>query len=369
MALRWRRSSPLQRRVVGPVFVAASALGITHISFHVARQIGASPQAVVDPSWIWALCVVAVCAAVLFGVLWRPRCYRARCFGSAWRSVRVTAARTSAPRSPRPCPIRPRVAVPRALDRDVARRGGRQHIVAATARTEPDGDAAVRRARQAQIVLIHDVALRDDPELLAGIGGIVLAGRRHEQLTADRAAASHELDESGRRVSEAADVERERIQRDLHDGAQQRLVALRIRLALAEERLGRDPIGGMADLRDLGTEVEVALDELRSIGRGAFPTPLVDRGLVAAVQSLAAQVPTARPCRRQGRPAATGRARERGLFLHAPSAPERHQARGRRDLRPRHAGTDRRRPSPRGRDDGAGFTPGSGQRPWAAQHA
>ena len=81
---------------------------------------------------------------------------------------------------------------------------------------------------------------------------------------------------------------------------------------------GEDPIGGMADLRDLGTEVEVALDELRSIGRGAFPTPLVDRGLVAAVQSLAAQRPHCPSVSTPGRPAATGRARERGLFLHAP---------------------------------------------------
>jgi hypothetical protein len=71
MALRWRRASPLQRRVVAPVFAAAVALGITHIAFHVARQVGAPPLTVIDLSWLWALCVVAVCAAVLFGVLWR----------------------------------------------------------------------------------------------------------------------------------------------------------------------------------------------------------------------------------------------------------------------------------------------------------
>ena len=83
----------------------------------------------------------------------------------------------------------------------------------------------------------------------------------------------------------------QRIQRDLHDGAQQRLVALRIRLGLAGDRLASDPVGGMRDLTELGIEVEAALEELRSLGRGAFPAPLVDHGLVAALQALAAQSP------------------------------------------------------------------------------
>jgi signal transduction histidine kinase len=141
------------------------------------------------------------------------------------------------------------------------------------------------------IVMIHDVALRDDPELLHGVAGMVIAGRRHQQLTADLAAAIDELDASGRRATEAADIERRRIERDLHDGAQQRLIALRIRLALAEERLRTDPVGGMDDLRTLGAEVEVALDELRSIARGSAPARLVDAGLVAALQALAQQSP------------------------------------------------------------------------------
>jgi signal transduction histidine kinase len=292
MALRWRGASPLQRRVVAPVFGAAVALGITHISFHVARQVGAPPQTVIDLSWIWALCVVAVCAAVLVGVLWRRSL-----LSSALLNLGV-ALRTSDRHADLRAALAETLSDPllELLYRD--RSTGAWRDSAGRSAIWPHPLPAHRTATlladgfdEAQIVLVHDVALREDPELLSGVGAIVLAGRRHEQLTADLVAANDELHESGRRVTEAADVERERIQRDLHDGAQQRLVALRIRLALAEERLGSDPIGGMEDLRELGTEVEIALDELRSLARGTFPAPLADHGLVAAVRALAAQSP------------------------------------------------------------------------------
>ena len=292
MALRWRRASPLQRRVVGPVFAAAIALGVTHISFHVARQIGAPPQTVVDLSWMWAICVVAVCAAVLFGVL-----YRRALLSSAMLRLGV-ALRASDRRADIREALAETLSDPtlELLYRDRSTDTWRDAAGKATpwpAPLDPHRTATLLSdgPDEEQTVLIHDAVLRDDPELLAAVGGIVLAGRRHERLTADLAAAHDELDASGRRVSEAADVERQRIQRDLHDGAQQRLVALRIRLALAEERLATDPVGGMRDLRELGTEVEIALDELRSLARGAFPAPLVDHGLVAAIQGLAGQSP------------------------------------------------------------------------------
>ena len=83
--------------------------------------------------------------------------------------------------------------------------------------------------------------LLDDRELLDGVSGMVLASWRHERLTAELGQAMTDLDESRRRIAEAADLERARIERDLHDGAQQRLIALRIRLGLAEELLEERP--------------------------------------------------------------------------------------------------------------------------------
>jgi signal transduction histidine kinase len=138
--------------------------------------------------------------------------------------------------------------------------------------------------------LVHDVALLDDSELLEGVGGMVLAGWRHERLTADLGRAVTDLEESRRRIAEAADLERVRIERDLHDGAQQRLVSLRIRLATAEERLRADPGAGVKVLQELGSEAEATLDELRALASGVYPPVLTDRGLADALQSMASQL-------------------------------------------------------------------------------
>jgi signal transduction histidine kinase len=141
------------------------------------------------------------------------------------------------------------------------------------------------------VEMIHDVALLDDQELLDGVSGIVLAGWRHERLAADLGRAMSDLDDSRRRIAEAADQERARIERDLHDGAQQRLVALRIRLGLTEERLKTDPSAGIHEVHELGFEAERTLEELRSLAHGVYPSLLTDRGLADALRSVAAQVP------------------------------------------------------------------------------
>ena len=86
----------------------------------------------------------------------------------------------------------------------------------------------------------------------------------------------------------AADGERRKIERAIHDGAQQRLVALLVRLRLAGERLEPTaPTAGM--LSDAATELEVAIDELRDLSRGTHPVVLTDLGLATAIRSAAAR--------------------------------------------------------------------------------
>jgi signal transduction histidine kinase len=88
--------------------------------------------------------------------------------------------------------------------------------------------------------------------------------------------------------------ERRRIEQDIHDGAQQRLVALRINLELAAEQTEGDDPARAKVLRALGTDVGTAIDEVRSLARGIYPGVLADRGLVAALRSAArrASLPT-----------------------------------------------------------------------------
>ena len=102
----------------------------------------------------------------------------------------------------------------------------------------------------------------------------------HDQLTASRA-----------RIVEASVAERRRLERNLHDGAQQRLVTLALHLRMAQECLREDPAAAEALLAGVGEDLKLALEELRELARGLHPAILTDRGLVPALQSLANRAP------------------------------------------------------------------------------
>ena len=93
------------------------------------------------------------------------------------------------------------------------------------------------------------------------------------------------------RIVEASVAERQRLERNLHDGAQQRLVTLAVQLRIAQECLRDDPAAAEAMLDDVGEELKLALEELRELARGLHPAILTDRGLEPALRSLANRAP------------------------------------------------------------------------------
>jgi signal transduction histidine kinase len=99
------------------------------------------------------------------------------------------------------------------------------------------------------------------------------------------------LEESRARVVDSADAERRRIERDLHDGAQQRLVALAMNLGRAKSRYDEDPEAARNMLDEAHSEAKQALVELRNLARGIHPAVLTDRGLDAALSGLAGRSP------------------------------------------------------------------------------
>jgi PAS domain S-box-containing protein len=107
--------------------------------------------------------------------------------------------------------------------------------------------------------------------------------RRHEV----EKARIEELRASQARIIEAADAARRRIERDLHDGAQQRLVALSLEVRLARSRAERDPSTAAPFLEHLGKELAEASAELRELAHGIHPAVLTERGLAAAIEALA----------------------------------------------------------------------------------
>ena len=115
--------------------------------------------------------------------------------------------------------------------------------------------------------------------------------RQNERLATDLETSLAELQLSRARILASADMERRRIERDLHDGAQQRLVALRVRLGLAQDLLRDDPVRHVELLGELGADVDAALEEVRLLAKGVYPAVLADRGLVEALRAAARNSP------------------------------------------------------------------------------
>jgi PAS domain S-box-containing protein len=111
------------------------------------------------------------------------------------------------------------------------------------------------------------------------------------RLNAELHARLDDLAASRARIVTAGDVERRRLERNLHDGAQQRLVALSLALRLALAKIDSDPAAAQAVLAEAGDELALALEELRELARGLHPAVLTDRGLPAAVETLAGRAP------------------------------------------------------------------------------
>jgi signal transduction histidine kinase len=110
-------------------------------------------------------------------------------------------------------------------------------------------------------------------------------------LALESVEAHDRLAASRTRIVEAGISERRRLERNLHDGAQQRLVSLSLQLRLAEQAVEKDPAGATAMLAAAGDELNRALEELRELARGLHPAILTDRGLQAAFESLATRAP------------------------------------------------------------------------------
>jgi signal transduction histidine kinase len=133
-------------------------------------------------------------------------------------------------------------------------------------------------------------ALIGDPEVVRAAGRVIGVALDHERLTADLRVSRERLRESRARLVEAADSERRRIARDLHDGLQTRLVLLAIKANhVRAETTG--PNGVRADAADLSTGIQTAIGELRELVHGVMPAALSERGLGAAAEELADSLP------------------------------------------------------------------------------
>jgi signal transduction histidine kinase len=141
--------------------------------------------------------------------------------------------------------------------------------------------------------LVHDSALAHQPDLLEVVCAAANVALERERLQAELEARVIELQASRERIVAAGDAERRRLERNLHDGAQQRLVAIALQLSLLKGRIESDPATAEKLAGTAADELALSLAELRELARGIHPAVL-ERGLAAALDSLAARatVPT-----------------------------------------------------------------------------
>jgi signal transduction histidine kinase len=145
---------------------------------------------------------------------------------------------------------------------------------------------AVEQDGRRVAAIVHDAALDTSPELVEAAAAASSLAIDNERLKADLRARVEDLRVSRLRIVEAADEARRRIERDLHDGAQQRLLALGLVLQLLRDGNGDDELHAEAE-----AELQTALRELRNLARGIHPTILSEQGLGPAVRSLGDRAP------------------------------------------------------------------------------
>src|SRR3954452_5605502 len=144
------------------------------------------------------------------------------------------------------------------------------------------GVTEITRDHRSAAVLIHNPSLDTDSDLVEGLAATSLMLLENTRLV-------EELQASCSRIVDTADHERRRLERDLHDGAQQRLTAIQIRLRLAQEQTADRHLA--ARLEAIAVDAEEAIDELRRLAHGIYPPMLRERGLVKAVRELAVNAP------------------------------------------------------------------------------
>jgi signal transduction histidine kinase len=280
VAERWRSASAPRRRALLPS-VAGSLCGLLYAAWLTSLLVE-SP--VVPLVWVLNAALLTVPAALLWGLL-RSRLARGgladlfRELGTL-RGERLEAGLAKVLGDP-------------GLVLAYRVPGERSYLDGAGRPVElpaPGGDrvtAPVERDGRELAVLVYDASADDDPELVEAVAAVAAMSLEDARLQTESHERLAELRASRERLVAASDAERRRLERNLHDGAQQRLVSVALQLRMIQSRVSADPaLAG--ELQAAGDELSQSLEELRELARGIHPAVL-NHGLEAALGSLASR--------------------------------------------------------------------------------
>jgi signal transduction histidine kinase len=291
LARRVRTATRLTRLTLTPVLAVATARLVVYAGAIAVRRADPGAAAVDVLVWILALLIPAMAVAFLVGLL-RWRVFAAGALQGLARELHA-----------HPDVERVRGALAEALGDPSLRlaywqrEGGGRWVDTTGERVDLAGVGSGRCVTQVRdddgpvAAITHDAALREQPELVDAAAALASLALDNQRLVGQVESSLREVRESRARIQVSADEERRRIERDLHDGAQQRLVGLRIKLELAQEVMPQDPARGRELLHEIGDETVEALEDVRSLAHGVYPALLTQRGLAYALGDAALRSP------------------------------------------------------------------------------
>jgi signal transduction histidine kinase len=288
---RLMEATPRARRMLAPLLLAAVALGLRAVFECVRTFFNQQPFAYPVLFWWQIAAFIALPLAMLAGML-RARLARANV-------GQLVVALDKAPATPQ--------TLQQALSRALAdpslelyfwlpERNGFVDSGGGAVSLPPaeSGRAVTTLDHEGEplAAIVHDPSLLEEPKLIEAAGAAARLALENARLHAQTRAQLQQVRESRRRIVSAADDERRRIERNLHDGAQNRLLALALELSAAQRRLGTEVDPDVEQLLAGSVEeLQSTVEELRTLARGLHPTVLTEYGLAAALEALTQKSP------------------------------------------------------------------------------
>ncbi len=287
VALRWRAASRPRRRALLPSVAGSAALLLFAALLTNDLVTGSRSQVVL---WAAVISLVSVPAAFLVGLL-RSRLARGG-LADLFRDLNTTRGDTLQAALARTLGD-PGLVVAYRLPESLGYADADGHPVLVPPVAAHRSTARVQSEGKEIATLVYDASLDDDPELVDAVCAAAGIALENEHLHAEAQTRLAEVQASRERIVAAGDAERRRLERNLHDGAQQRLVALSLQLRLLQGRIGDDDPSAQQLASTASEQLAQSLEELRELARGIHPAVL-NHGLAAALDSLAARstVPT-----------------------------------------------------------------------------
>jgi signal transduction histidine kinase len=276
---RWRSFGPVQRRALSPVLWTGTAVAVVALMIVVSQPFASDGViAVLDAAL--SVLITAVPFAFLLGLM-RSTLSRAGAVSALFERLGGESARDALAEALGDDTLTLAYWLPDQR-RYVDAQGHTVKLEGAVTEIERDGTPIA--------AILHDPGLLEDRELVRTAGAAAVLALENERLAAELRARYDDLRAASARLVAAGDAARRKIERDLHDGAQQRLVSLSVTLNLARKHA--EPGTKTAQLLDSAVdELTAGLAELRELARGIHPAVLTERGLDPALQSLAARAP------------------------------------------------------------------------------